>query len=57
MSGDGEVEAGLVDGGCGAVQRHHRRRKHQSGVEEFKNIWRKRRAKVSLIINNFNRRD
>lgn len=45
VAGDGEVEAGLVDG-CGlSVERHHRGWTEQFGIEEFKDIWRQRRVR------------
>lgn len=39
VPGDGEVEAGLVDSGRGAVQRQHRGRTQQFGIKEFKKIY------------------
>lgn len=42
VAGDGEVEAGLIDGCWAAVKRHHGRRTEQFGIEEFKNIWMRR---------------
>lgn len=54
VSRDGEVEARLVDGRGPTVERHHRGRTEQVGIEEFKDVYRQEQEGFSDIYRHLN---